>query len=194
MLEFSSVGTWAGIWLITVASNQTLKELAGCMKVPVKEWVVTKAVIWNFTMFFWELWLLYIYIYKRELGSLILWEPWLWTLRTSMITARVCSGFQHGGLRNVARTGLANSGGQGQRRRILQSESSGLPYVINVKYGHLRTPYIRLLYAVCTEKGWRPGGGVGRAGCPLWHPSFALWLTPRGLGFGALPSPHGVGP
>ncbi|CAK9236882.1 unnamed protein product [Sphagnum troendelagicum] len=54
-----------------------------------------------------------------------------------MITARVCSGFQHGGLRNVARTGLANSGGQGQRRRILQSESSGLPYVLKIKYGHL---------------------------------------------------------
>ncbi len=42
-----SVGTWAGIWLPTVASNQTLKELAGF----IKEGVVTKAVIRNFTMF-----------------------------------------------------------------------------------------------------------------------------------------------
>jgi hypothetical protein len=111
LLEFSSVGTWAGIWLVTVASNQTLKELAGFIKVPVKNgW--SQRRLFEISQCF--LRTVIIYIYKRKLGSLILWEPWWWTLRTALITSRVCSGFQHGGLRNVARTGLANSGGQGK--------------------------------------------------------------------------------
>jgi hypothetical protein len=43
-------------------------------------------------------------------------------------------------------------------------------------------------------RGGRGGAGGGRArGLPLVAP-LVHTVSPRGLGFGALPSPHGVGP
>lgn len=52
-MEISSVGTWAGIWKVTVASDPTLKELAGFMKVPVKNgW--SQRRLFEISQFFFE--------------------------------------------------------------------------------------------------------------------------------------------